>query len=270
MIYEHRSGQGREGITLCYGGWDKDLRPGQTFGPAIRDTYIVECCTGGYGSVIINGREFPVKGGDCYILLPGDTVIHTADKTEPRRGVFCSLDGGQIGSYLSQAGVTSESPFAPPELFSQLHAQIELLVSMKDDTDAGAQLRRSGCMHAFFGILLSGCSGHARKTDPVENAIRLMRTCYPEPLSVGFIAREVGLERCYFSTQFRLQTGLSPHQYLTRLRIEKSCALMAKSGCTVGVAAASVGIPAENFARLFRRWKGKTPNQFRQEITSKR
>ena len=263
MIYERRSKQNNDNLRLCYGGWDKDLRPGQTYGPVIRDTYIVECCTAGFGSVVINGREFPVKGGDCYILLPGDTVIHTAAKKEPRTGVFCSLDGGQIGEYLARAGITSESPFAPPELFAELHALVEMLVTMKDDMDAGADLRRSGCMQSLFGILLRGCPGKDRKTDPVDKAVRLMQASYQEPLSVAQIAKEVGLERCYFSTQFRLQTGLSPHQYLTRLRIEKACLLMTHSGCSVAVAAASVGIPVENFARLFRRWKGQTPSQFR-------
>ena len=44
--------------TLCYVARDENLTPGITYGPVIRDVYIVECCTAGYGSVIINGTEF--------------------------------------------------------------------------------------------------------------------------------------------------------------------------------------------------------------------
>lgn len=266
MIYEHRSVREKEALTLCYGGWDKDLKPGQTYGPVIRDTYIIECCTGGFGSVIINGREFPVKSGDCYFLLPGDTVIHTADILQPRTGVFCSVDGLAIKGYLSLAGITSAMPFAPKEVFEEITGLVQRLVETKDAEDAGAKLRQSACLYGIFGALLRSHGAGKERSDPIEKALRIMDTCYPEPLSVSGIAEEVGLERCYFSTLFRQQTGFAPHQYLTRLRIRKACALMEHRGCSVSVAAASVGIPAENFARLFRKWTGETPSRFRQNL----
>ena len=34
---------------------------GPVYGPVIRDVYLFECCTGGRGSVIINGQEFPFQ-----------------------------------------------------------------------------------------------------------------------------------------------------------------------------------------------------------------
>jgi len=71
MILERKSNRRDEAVRFCYGGWDRNLEPGVRYGPVIRDTYVIECCTGGFGSAIINGVEFPVQAGDCYILLPG-------------------------------------------------------------------------------------------------------------------------------------------------------------------------------------------------------
>jgi len=90
-----------------------------------------------------------------------------------------------------------------------------------------------------------------------------METCYHEPLTVEMIAAEVGLERCYFSTQFKAQTGQSPYRYLTQLRIRKACTLMEHTGCSVGKTASAVGIPPENFSRLFKQWMQVTPAQYR-------
>lgn len=270
MIYDNRSKKENDDMMFCWGGWDKDLEPGARYGPIVRKTYVIECCTGGYGSVVINGVEFPVKGGDCYILLPGDTVIHTADEVEPRRGVFCSLKGFRVGRYLAKAGITSSNPFVPKEAFSQITELVEKLVLLTRETDAGVSLRQLACMYELFGVLLRSTGTVDEFSDPVQKAIQLMETRYPEPLSVSAIASQVGLERCYFSTQFKEQTGLSPYQYLSKLRVRKACVLMQHSGCSVATAASSVGIPPENFARLFKRWMQVTPAEFRQEITGKR
>lgn len=250
--------------VLCFCARDENLAPGVRCGPLVRDNYIVECCTAGYGSAVINGREFPVGPGDCYFLLPGDTVIHTADFKDPRSGVYCGIDGRQFGHYLARAGITSESPFAPPEAFEEITAQVEQMVQMREETDAGAELRRTACIYGILGALLRG-SASANKNVWVQRALGVMEDQYYQPLSVEQLASEVGLERSYFSTLFRQQTGRAPHAYLNSIRVRKACALMEKSGCSVAEAAASVGLDPQNFARLFKRETGKTPKEYIRE-----
>lgn len=253
------------GLVVTSLGSDYDLQPGARCGPIIRNIYIIECCTGGLGTVVVNGREFPVKAGDCYILLPGDTIIHTADEVTPRRGYWCAVDGARVGHYLAMAGIRSEMPFAPPEAFGEITRQLEILFHMREENDPGADLRRSACLYTIFGELLRRRTVAVDRDSIVQKAVSVMEARYDQPLTVEQIAADVGLERCYFSTVFKTETGTSPHRYLTGLRLEKACTLMDQEGCTVAEAAASVGLDPENFSRLFRRYMGTTPGEYRKK-----
>jgi AraC-like DNA-binding protein len=257
--------KGREEPAVLYCEEENHLAPGASFGPVIRDIFIVECCREGYGSVVINGKEFPVTPGSCYILLPGDSVVHKADTKNPRKGIWCSIDGLAVGRYLAMAGISAENPFAPPERFSALCGWIEKMIDIFRQDSAGSRLLLTSCVYGFLGELLGDKSAHGSGEEWVDRALGLMESRYHEPLSVSAIADQIGLERAYFSTLFKEKTGLSPHRYLTELRIRKACGLLKNSECTVAQAASSVGLDSRNFARLFKTVTGKTPLAYQKE-----
>ncbi len=245
---------------------DENLTPGATFGPVIRSVYIFECCTAGYGSVIINDREFPVSPGDFYILFPGDTVTHTASATNPRCGYWCSLDGLGIGEVLARCGISSSNPFVPKEIFPALLNCMESLHKIRNDSDSGGEFRRIAFIYTILGELLR----YVQKNDshiPIRRAIGIMETHYNTELDIEGIANSVGLERSYFSTLFKKVTGLSPHAYLTKLRIQRFCALIKNDDLSIALAAEYVGLDPQNLSRIFRRETGKTPLQYKKELS---
>lgn len=262
MLYEHFVKEHREEPSICHCGRDENLKPGVRFGPVIRDIYIVECCTDGFGSVIINGTEFPLQKGDCYFLFPGDTVTHTAAEVNPREGVWCAMDGLGIGAVLRKAGITSTSPFAPKEAFREITEAVSRVVDMREENDAGADLRRTSLIYSVLGALMKHTSVSSDKNIWVKKAVGIMETNYHESITIEDIAFEIGLDRSYFSTLFKAQTGMTPHAYLTSLRIKKACTLMGQQNISVSDAALSVGLDPRNFARLFKKETGKTPKEY--------
>ncbi len=259
MLYESFIKKHKEEPIVCHSARDINLKPGATFGPVIRDVYLVECCTCGFGSVIINGKEFPIKPGDCYFLFPGQIVTHAADCKEPREGVWCAMDGLQIGTILSRSGISADNPFAPADSSEKITKYVEEIVNMNDENDAGADLRRTSLIYSILGELLRYSSTVADKKMYVQRAIGIMETRYNEDINVEDIAFEIGLDRSYFSTMFKARTGYSPYSYLTSLRIKKACTLMEQKEISVSNVAVSVGLDPRNFSRLFKREIGKSP-----------
>ncbi|MBQ8605230.1 MAG: helix-turn-helix domain-containing protein [Clostridia bacterium] len=266
MKYEHIKEKKQADLNFYCCNRDENLTPGVRYGPVIRDSYIIECCTDGYGSVIINGKEFMIRPGDCIILFPGDTIIHTADYVNPREGVWCSVGGIKIASYLKRAEITSEQPFAPSEAFKGIVEQIENMLEIDNDTDPGAELRRNGYIHLLFGEILR----HTKKENDgglyIQKAISFMEMNYILPLTIPEIANEIGLERCYFSTLFKNRLGKTPHAFLTETRIKKACMLLESSDMQISEIAEAVGIEPVNFSRVFKKYTGKQPGEYKKRV----
>jgi AraC family transcriptional regulator len=87
-----------------------------------------------------------------------------------------------------------------------------------------------------------------------------------EPVTLAEVAAFAGLSRMYFAAQFRAATGLRPHEYLLRRRIERSQELLSTSCLTLVEVALSVGFQTQaHFTTVFKRFVGETPHQWRRQ-----
>lgn len=75
----------------------------------------------------------------------------------------------------------------------------------------------------------------------------------------------------HFARLFKLSTGVSPHRFLVRERIEEAAALLAASDAPVGAVARSVGFKTPgHFATTFHRMTGVTPTGYRTAVATRR
>lgn len=85
-------------------------------------------------------------------------------------------------------------------------------------------------------------------------------------VSLAELAQLAGLSRFHFARSFKRSTGLPPHQYLIRRRIERAKELLALGMLPVSEIAASVGFSgAVPLARTFRRLTGMPLREFERQ-----
>lgn len=85
-----------------------------------------------------------------------------------------------------------------------------------------------------------------------------------ERISLADMAGAAGLSRMHFAAQFRLATGLRPHDFLLRCRIEVAQELLTDTDQRVIDIAMAVGFQTQaHFTTVFKRLVGDTPRHWR-------
>ena len=87
---------------------------------------------------------------------------------------------------------------------------------------------------------------------------------WSEKLSLADIAQQVYLSPIYFRTLFRDMMGMSPYEYLLRLRLSKSKDMLVLTDMSLSDIAAASGFGTQSyFSYVFKKEVGVTPKQYR-------
>jgi AraC family transcriptional regulator len=82
--------------------------------------------------------------------------------------------------------------------------------------------------------------------------------------SISEVADQCGLSSSYFSRAFKRETGFSPHQWLTKRRVERAKALLREPDLQLAEIAQLCGfVDQSHFARVFSKFENFSPGRWR-------
>ncbi len=103
-----------------------------------------------------------------------------------------------------------------------------------------------------------------RTADPIEFGHHLIRNRFRKDSNLKEIAELCGVTREYFSREFHSRYGGAPGQMLKQLRLEHAKLLLKTTRIPVSdISLASGFANLGTFGRLFKRWVGRSPGDFR-------
>jgi AraC family transcriptional regulator len=101
----------------------------------------------------------------------------------------------------------------------------------------------------------------------VKRVVGYMQDFIDRDIGLEEMATLVGLSQFHFCTAFRLATGMSPHHYLTELRMVRARKLLAEPDLSIIQVALAVGYQTPSaFAASFRKATKVTPSAFRRTL----
>ena len=129
-----------------------------------------------------------------------------------------------------------------------------------------------GLLLSILGLLsrgarLSDAQIDEKKRLRVQRAIERMYADMDKKLTVEDLAGECNFSVGYFSHLFRAVTGVSPHAYMSRIRIERAKNMLDSTDLSVLEIALSIGCEDQNyFSRCFKEQTGLSPTAYRASL----
>jgi transcriptional regulator GlxA family with amidase domain len=114
-----------------------------------------------------------------------------------------------------------------------------------------------------IGHRLTATVAFSRVTPPTSTAIHAVAAAF-STVSVADIASAAALSTRHLARVFRHDTGLTLKTYLLRVQVEAAKELLRASDANLDAVAGEVGLyDASHLRRLFRRFEGVSPSEFR-------
>ena len=227
--------------------------PGHTFGPYVRQYYLLHYVLSGRGNFTVGGKTYSLTSGQFFLIRPDEVTVYSADRRDPWHYVWVGFDGT-----LAKRFDTLPSPVGvlPDALF------LELSGMLREDFPGWGSMREeyiATVVHRIMAALFADRPAGHHYASRVETFIR---TSYMQDISVQSIADALSLDRRYLSRLFKKRYGVSMQEYLLSVRLENAARLL-REGYSVSEAATLCGYnDRSNFSRMFERRYGVWPSEY--------
>lgn len=242
--------------------------PLYSWGPGVRDHYLIHYIVSGHGTYHVNGRTFHLSAGDVFLVMPDTEVKYTADSRSPWTYRWVGFAGTDAAAMVDSTDFSPEVPMLErpsfgPELSRQLRKINDSFGSSFRDA-----VEMTGRLYIALGLFMHRTTAEGIPVNEaranVRKACEFFDSHYSYGISVEDAAAFTGVSRSTLYRQFISSLGISPKHYLDDFRIRRACALLGDTDLAVGTVAASVGIASQfYFAKVFHRATGMTPTDYK-------
>ncbi len=229
---------------------EEECSPGHSFGPAVRPYHLLHYIVSGSGIFVREGKTYHPREGDIFVIPPYVRTYYEADMKTPWHYIWIGFDA------------TRELPneFCSAILRCRGAGAIFRDMLRCEQMENGRSAYLSSRLWELVGAALEQGK---EKIGYVSRALSIIHAEYGNHITVNQIAGRLNLDRSYFSSIFGREVGMSPGQYLKKVRMENAAMLIEKHGERPSTAAVSVGYSDYcDFSKIFRKYFGVSPREY--------
>ncbi|MFC5649708.1 AraC family transcriptional regulator [Paenibacillus solisilvae] len=243
-------------------------KPNYEVGPKVIECFSVHAVVS--GSILFDYGEGTVhlNQGDLFCLYPGLRYSYRITAGEKQlRLYWLACQGSHAEPLFARIGFSREEPYVRDRWLPSHESEMDRIHELLR-TEGGSRyevqlLSRMYRVFDALGAAPTEASSSSTIADWLARAILYMDTHYTEGIDVADAVKVAGVHRSRFYQACSRQLGISPMQYLIKLRMEKSCELLVDGQLNMQAVALSVGYPdIYAFSRAFSKYYGMAPSHY--------
>lgn len=245
-------------------------KPNYRVGPKRIECYSLHVINAGKVDLHYGDQHMELQQGDIFCLFPDQTYhYHLIPSESPLLMSWLALDGSRVMPLLNLAGLRCEQPYALGRLTLRIREALERIfaaMTRYERWDPAVSLELQGRLCELLAGLMPAAPPTAASPSSgwIAECKDFMQLHATEGITVQQVAALAGVHRSYFSTAFTSQVGISPREYIQRIRMGKARRLLAETDATITEIALSLGYPnLYTFTRAFKSYYKASPLQTR-------
>lgn len=121
----------------------------------------------------------------------------------------------------------------------------------------------------LYGTVMPHETHAERSPVMMDSILKWIESHLNETIDISRIADKMGFSRTHVFTLFKKRTGLTPADYIIRIRIKRACEALRDPAATSKAVAKACGFTSPSlFNAIFKRQTGLTPSQWRRKQAS--
>lgn len=249
-------------VTQC--GYE-DCKPGHSYGPSVRDFYLVHFIFSGKGTLKVGDKSYHLSGGQGFFIPLGTPATYTADTKDPWFYGWVGFSGECSNQQIALRGLSDD------KIIFQFSDSYEVLNSLKKLVDSygneGNGFLAISKLFELFSFINPEHDSSMLQSSVINEVILDIEQNYAKDVTVEELSKKHNISRSQLFRLFKTKLDISPQQYIKHYRINHAADLLRRTELTIGQVMEQSGFSnISNFSRQFKSVYNRSPKDFREYI----
>ena len=228
--------------------------------------FILEFILSGKGYLVINGRTYPLKANDVYLLEPGSTHEYYADKDDPFKKIWVNFKSNLFFTIFNEYDLKQTYVFPDTDIFEEMSSILALEeVSVYND-----HIYKTASKY-LFSIFMK--LAEKRQITPdgsviAQQILAELDKAIDGTVSIEEICSKLFISRSKLIREFKTHYHVTPHAYLISRKIDFAKMLLQNTTHSIKSISTHLGFADEHyFSNIFKKKTGMSPSEYRRSRT---
>lgn len=249
-------------VTQC--GYE-DCTPNHSYGPSVRDYYLIHFVFSGKGTLEILGKTYKLTAGQGFFIPLGTPSTYIADSEDPWFYGWVGFSGESSNQQIALRGLSNDKiifQFADTDV--ALASLKKLVESYGKEGNGFVAISK---LFELFSLINPEHDSSSLQSGVINEVILDIEQNFAKDVTVEELSKKHNISRSQLFRLFKSRLDISPQQYIKHYRINHAADLLRRTELTIGQVMEQSGFSnISNFSRQFKSVYGKSPKDFREYI----